>query len=360
MERPTIADIAQRAGVSKARVLGVNGRPGVSELTRARILAIADEMQWRPHSAARARASPARGCGSRPVPTCPDARHRALLRAARLGLQAGLSTDGTALQLLIVEDRDAEIGVLTAAGPPSDGSTASPSWTFSRTTPASRCSSSWERRAVVGGPLDESSKLSYAWADDTEAMLSLIDYLAALGHHDIVHVAGLPQFRHTQRRMEALEGSRERLDLNCRSIPTDYSDSEGAAITRRLLSSRERPTAIVYDSDVMAVAGLGVALEMGVRVPADLSMVSFEDSLLTRLTHPALTALARDTQAWDEHRPTAPRARARLVAPADSPVADAAARRAREHGAAADARVGLTDRDASRPRLAPRPLRFLN
>jgi DNA-binding LacI/PurR family transcriptional regulator len=37
---------------------------------------------------------------------------------------------------------------------------------------------------------------------------------------------------------------------------------------------------------------------MGIDVPTELSMVSFEDSLLTRLTHPALTALARDTQAW--------------------------------------------------------------
>lgn len=37
---------------------------------------------------------------------------------------------------------------------------------------------------------------------------------------------------------------------------------------------------------------------MGVQVPSQLSMVSFEDSLLTRLTHPSLTALTRDTPTW--------------------------------------------------------------
>jgi DNA-binding LacI/PurR family transcriptional regulator len=299
MERPTIADIARRAGVSKGAVsFALNGRPGVSDSTRARILAVADEMQWRPHSAARALGQSRAGAVglilSRPAQTLGLEPFFGQLVS---GLQAGLSKDGTALQLLIVEDTAAEVEAYRR-------------WTAERRVDGfvvvdlleddPRLPVLEQLRIpvlVVGGPL-EGEGLSYTWADDTEAMLSLIDYLAALGHHDIVHVAGLPQFRHTQRRMEALEGSRPRLDLHCRSIPTDYSDSEGAAITRRLLSSRERPSAIIYDSDVMAVAGLGVALEMGIDVPTELSMVSFEDSLLTRLTHPALTALARDTQAW--------------------------------------------------------------
>ena len=76
------------------------------------------------------------------------------------------------------------------------------------------------------------------------------------------------------------------------SLTTDFSDAEGAAITRKLLSQSQRPTAIVYDSDVMAVAGLGVAMEMGVSVPGELSIVAFDDSILTQLMHPALTALS--------------------------------------------------------------------
>ncbi len=55
MKRPTIADIASRAGVTKAAVsFALNGQPGVSAATRQRILAIAEEIGFQPNSAARA------------------------------------------------------------------------------------------------------------------------------------------------------------------------------------------------------------------------------------------------------------------------------------------------------------------
>ena len=54
MKRPTIAEIAARAGVSTGAVsYALNGRPGVSATTRKRILEIADEIGWRPSVAAR-------------------------------------------------------------------------------------------------------------------------------------------------------------------------------------------------------------------------------------------------------------------------------------------------------------------
>src|SRR3954464_15444923 len=53
--RPTIADVARRAGVSAAAVsFAVNDRPGVSPQTRSRILAAARELGWRPSASARA------------------------------------------------------------------------------------------------------------------------------------------------------------------------------------------------------------------------------------------------------------------------------------------------------------------
>src|ERR671928_618429 len=53
--RPTIDDVAALAGVSSAAVsFAVNGRPGVGEDTRRRILAAAEELGWRPSASARA------------------------------------------------------------------------------------------------------------------------------------------------------------------------------------------------------------------------------------------------------------------------------------------------------------------
>lgn len=71
-------------------------------------------------------------------------------------------------------------------------------------------------------------------------------------------------------------------------------DRERCGFARRLLSSGERPTAIIYDNDVMPIAGLGVAHEMGLSVPRDVSIVAWDDSPLCQLVHPALTALSRD------------------------------------------------------------------
>ncbi|MGC4939075.1 LacI family DNA-binding transcriptional regulator [Kribbella sp. DT2] len=297
MARPTIADIADRAGVSKGAVsFALNGRPGVSEATRARILAIAEQMAWRPHSAARALgASRVDSVGlviARPARTLGVEPFFAHLVS---GLQSGLSAHSISLQLLIVEDTEAEIEVyrrwnsehrvdgvilvdLTVRDPRIDELKA------------------LELPAVVIGGRGGKGALPSVWASDRDAMLAVVEYLAALGHRRIAHVAGTPNFQHTQRRIRALRDAAPRLGLlEAPSLPTDFSDAEGAATTRKLLSQAVRPTAIVYDSDVMAVAGLGVAMEMGVAVPGELSIAAFDDSILTQLMHPALTALSRDT-----------------------------------------------------------------
>ncbi|WP_084963781.1 LacI family DNA-binding transcriptional regulator [Thermoactinospora rubra] len=302
MARPTIADIARRAGVSKGAVsFALNGRPGVSEATRALILRVAEEMNWRPHSAARAlvgaRAQAAGLVIARPARTIGVEPFFAQLLS---GLQAGLSAQGVALHLLIVEDTDAEIAVYRqwASEHRVDGFILVDLQT--RDPRVEVLEELGVPSVVLGGPGRHGS-LSSVWADDREAMLSIADYLAALGHERIAHVAGLPEFRHTQRRIRALRDSSRRLGLGeVVSLPTDFSDAEGAAATRALLSRVDRPTAIVYDSDVMAVAGLGVAAEMGVAVPRELSIVAFDDSVLARIVHPALTALSRDTFALGE------------------------------------------------------------
>ncbi len=299
MARPTIADIARRVGVSKGAVsFALNGRPGVSEATRARILEAAREMNWRPHSAARAlggaRAEAVGLVIARPASTLGVEPFFAQLLS---GLQARLSRQQVAMHLLVVEDSAAEIEVYRE-------------WTSAHRVdgfilvdpqvrdPRPAALEELGAPAVVLGGSGGLGPLSSVWADDREAMLSVVDYLAALGHRRIAHVAGLPGFRHTQRRIRALRDSARRLGLTgAVSLPTDFSDAEGAAATRTLLSRgpASRPSAIVYDSDVMALAGLGVAMEMGVRVPDELSIVAFDDSVLTRVTHPAITSLSRDT-----------------------------------------------------------------
>ena len=111
MKRPTITDIAQRAGVTKAAVsFALNGQPGVSAATRERILAIAEEIGFQPNSAARALTvgksgvfglvidRPARTLGIEPF-----------FMQLVSGIQADLAAHQVLLQFTMTEDVDAEI-----------------------------------------------------------------------------------------------------------------------------------------------------------------------------------------------------------------------------------------------------------
>jgi len=122
---------------------------------------------------------------------------------------------------------------------------------------------------LVGRPRRESS-LPSVWSDDASAVASVVDYLVALGHRRIVRVAGLPDLDHTQIRAKAFRLAMRRHGLPTPEvISTDYSWEEGARATRMLMTRTTRPTAITFDNDIMAVASLSVAREMGIAVPAN-------------------------------------------------------------------------------------------
>ena len=151
---------------------------------------------------------------------------------------------------------------------------------------------------VIGGP-GHHGRLPAVWSDDASAMAMVVEYLAALGHRRVALVAGPSGFLHTELRGQAFGEVAARLELDSAvTVATDYSPEQGAQATRRLLSGSPRPSAVIYDNDVMAVAGTSVAHEMAVAVPNDLSIVAWDDSVLCEIIHPPLTVLRRDIMAY--------------------------------------------------------------
>ena len=299
MKRPTIADIARKAGVSKGAVsYALNGQPGVSEATRERIRAIAEHIGWEPNSAARALSSASAGAIG--LALCRPARTLGVepfFMQLISGIEAELSDRSYALTLQVVADHDAEIAVYRQW------------WGEHRVDGVLVCDVHVEDKRLdavrelgfpavaIAGP-GNMRGLPYVWSDAAAAITEAVEYLSALGHQDIARVGGLADLLHTVVRTHAFEAVCQRLGVrNAVTVATDYSGEEGSQATRRLLSSASRPTAIIFDNDVMAVAGLAVANEMGLSVPADLSLVSFDDSPLCLLVHPPLTALSRDIAA---------------------------------------------------------------
>ena len=94
-------------------------------------------------------------------------------------------------------------------------------------------------------------------------IVEAVQYLGALGHRRIAHVAGVGEFVHTVQRTAAFRRGDDRPRARGEIVETDYSAESGARATRKLLSSPDPPSAIVFDSDLLAVTGLGVAQQMG-------------------------------------------------------------------------------------------------
>lgn len=306
IQRPTIKDIARRAGVSESAVsLALNDRPGVSPATRERIRRLADQLGWRPSVAARALA----GEGAATVGLV-FARSLSPLSVSSFflqliaGIQEALSHRGFGLLFQAVESPDAECAAYKRmwAEHRVDGVLmVDPRLDDPRVAVLEELGLP---AVVIGGlPQDEDDgdhpRVSQVWADDSRAMAEIVGCLHALGHRRIVHIAGPAELAHTQRRVRSLKDEAQRLGLaDAHSIITDYSEDAGVAATLRVLAEQTRPTAIVYDSDVQAVAALGAAAERGLTVPHELSIVAWDDSVLCRSTRPMLAALVRDTAAF--------------------------------------------------------------
>jgi DNA-binding LacI/PurR family transcriptional regulator len=303
VKRPTIAEIAARAGVSIGAVsYALNGRPGVSAKTRKHILDIADEIGWQPSAAARSLSgSRAHSVGlviARPAETLGV---EPFFMRFIAGLEGELSGQRTALLLQIVEDHRAAIDAMRLcwAERRIDGLAVTDLWTADTRIPVL---DALQIPAVLVGRPRADTQLPAVWTDDEPAVVSAVDYLIALGHRRIARVAGLPALDHTQVRIAAFRKAVRGHGLGeAQVVETDYTWEEGARATRALLSRRDRPTAITFDNDVMAVAALNVAQEMGIAVPGQLSIVAGDDSQLCVLVRPALTALSWDIQAYGVH-----------------------------------------------------------
>ena len=71
----------------------------------------------------------------------------------------------------------------------------------------------------------------------------------------------------------------------------DFSYASGEMAARKLLGQPNRPTAIIAGNDQMAIATNDVAQEMGLKVPDDLSLISFDNTPVVRFIQPQLTAI---------------------------------------------------------------------
>jgi LacI family transcriptional regulator len=136
--------------------------------------------------------------------------------------------------------------------------------------------------------------------DEEGAAHAVTSNLISMGHRHIAFIAGAPNYGNSARRLSGFYQALSDSGLGGvtgRVGNGDFHFDAAVDVIEAMLSLENRPTAFIADNDAMAFAALHVASRFGLRVPNDISIISFEDTPGVRFSVPPLTAVRQPTAA---------------------------------------------------------------
>ncbi|CAM5495215.1 LacI family DNA-binding transcriptional regulator [Leifsonia shinshuensis] len=294
--RPTLDAIAQRAAVSLSTVSKVlNGRPGVSAPTRARVEELLHDSGY-----ARRGALPERGgLVELVVADLLSEWSVEIIRGVeRITREAGFVLALSALGDHLEPGGDWISGVLSRKP-------VAVILQFSNLTAEHRQRLRTRNIPFVvvdpaGDPPPDVPAIGATnWAGGVTATRHLLD----LGHERIAVVSGPPDLMCSRARVGGYQSA-----LAEAGLPADpalagggeFSRADGEREGRRLLDRADRPTAIVCGNDLQALGVMDAAFALGLDVPGDVSVVGFDDVAPASWARPALTTVRQPLQEMAE------------------------------------------------------------
>src|SRR5215471_17207100 len=138
--------------------------------------------------------------------------------------------------------------------------------------------------------------------DNAKAASEAMDHLYRLGHRRIGIITGPLVSPLSRDRLHGAKScaKKNRAEADCLVMKGDFSIESGVVAAERLLGSKDPPTAIFCFNDEMAMGVIETAKRRGLRVPADLSVVGFDDIRFARCMDPPLTTVAQPMRAIGE------------------------------------------------------------
>ena len=293
--RARLADVADRVGLSPASVsLLLRNAPGPSPSTRARVLAAAAELGYRPDRTASLLARRRRHLLG-VLLEVRNSFHAELVEdmheaVEQLGYDLVLSTvsrtrdEQRAVETLL----DFRCEALVLLGPDA---------------PSSRLAAlERELPLVVVGRRVTGGRVDVVRSADDEGVAQAVEHLAALGHRAIAYLdGGLGVVAADRRRGYRTAMRRHGLDGFLRILPGDHTEESGMRAGTVLLAEDELPTALVTFNDRSALGLLDALTRAGRDVPGDVSVVGYDDSPSARLAHVHLTSVSQDARRQAEH-----------------------------------------------------------
>ncbi|MFD0402621.1 substrate-binding domain-containing protein [Kitasatospora sp. NPDC127121] len=286
VRRPTGRDVARLAGVSQATVSlvfsGAEAGRRVSDATRERVREAARSLGYRPQAAGRQLRLGRSGMILLAVPNILGPFFGRVLEgvheeAGRHGLAVVVSSGwGSATLaeaattsrfdgLLICSPDDSQLGELPADTPV----------VFLDADPGTDRARPTVELDVAGG------------------MRAAVEHLAGLGHRRIGRLRSTHSAYTFRVRQAAFEQVAAELDLEVVELGVSLNEGQPAArsVAHRLLERPDRPRAVICDDDVVASGVYQAAAELGLRVPADLSVVGMDNVAVAALLAPPLTTV---------------------------------------------------------------------
>lgn len=289
-KRTTIVDVAKAAKVAVSSAsAAINGRPGVSQATRSRILAVADELGFVPSLRGRSLSSnrafavglviqrdinvleedPFFGSFITGIEEVIASRDYALVLQVSHGEQETLEryrklalnrrVDGVFLNELRVDD------------------------------PRVRLLRKLDFPAVAINAADD-LPVPTVRQHAEGPMRNLTATLVNLGHTRFAHISGPSEFVHSQLRYKAWRGvlTEAGLDATC-VVDGEFTYRGGEEAAHRIMRGPDRPTAVVCASDLMALGFIRGCLDLGLGVPDDVSVTGYDGISMGVHSRPQLT-----------------------------------------------------------------------
>lgn len=130
--------------------------------------------------------------------------------------------------------------------------------------------------------------------DEMTGARAALGHLVSLGHRDIAHVSGGKGAGAAERRAAYTRGMTERgLAEYVRVVVGDFTEQSGETAARQLITSGALPTAVLAANDMIAVGMMGVFQDAGIDVPSDISIVGYDNLTLSSLSMISLTSVAQ-------------------------------------------------------------------
>jgi LacI family transcriptional regulator len=291
--RPTLSDVARRAGVNPAtasRALNPALPGRVAEPTAKRVRDAAEELGYRPDPVARSLRTRRSGFVGVVVPDLTNPVIPPIVR----GIEAVLWGAGIACLLADTDnDVDHEAALIEELlARRCEGLIVS---TATRSSEAVNRLAGGEVPAVLVTRDTDAHPLPLVAGDDAAGVDAAVAHLAELGHERIAHVTGPTDLSTTMTRLAAFEAACERLSLETQGRIRHgeaFTAAAGREACERLLAADSEFTAIAAGNDLIALGCLQALAAAGIACPGDVSIVGHNDMPMADSLQPPLTTVA--------------------------------------------------------------------